>query len=256
MATRRYYSAIAVDNTLASSINNSVTSLTLNASPVGLPGSFPYALAVDYDTSSEELVLVTAASGSTLTITRAFNGTAAQAHNAGATVRHVIAAQDLTDFQDHAAAGPNGVHGITGALGTFLATPTSTTLASLISDETGTGSLVFGTSPTLSSPVLTTPKATIGFNVQTGTAYTLVATDQDTLVTLNNASAITLTVPPSIFTAGMAINIQQLGAGQVTVAAGSGVTITGTGTKLRAQYSAAVILCTGSNAFTLLGDII
>jgi hypothetical protein len=250
MATRRYYSAIAVDNTLASSINNSVTSLTLNASPVGLPGSFPYALAVDYDTSSEELVLVTAASGSTLTITRAFNGTAAQAHNAGATVRHVIAAQDLTDFQDHAAAGPNGVHGITGALGTFLTTPTSTTLASLISDETGSGSLVFGT-----SPVLTTPKSTIGFNAQTGTSYTLVATDQDTLVTLNNASAITLTVPPSIFTAGMAINIQQLGAGQVTVAAGSGVTITGTGTKLSKQYSAAVILCTASNAFTLIGDI-
>ena len=243
MATRRYYSAIAVDNTLASSINNSVTSLTLNASPVGLPGSFPYVIAVDYDTASEELVLVTNSSGSTLTITRAFNGTAAQAHNAGATVRHVLVAQDMTDFQDHAAA-TGSVHGIadTSALATLTGTQTLTNKTL--------------TTPTINSPVIATPKITIGFNAQTGTSYTLIATDQDILVTLSNSSAITLTVPPSIFSAGMAINIQQLGAGQVTIAAGSGVTITGTGTKLRAQYSAAVILCTGSNTFTLLGDII
>lgn len=101
---------------------------------------------------------------------------------------------------------------------------------------------------------------TLSFNAQTGTTYTLVIADLGKLVTLSNASGITLTVPPSVFATGNQINIQQIGAGQVTLAQGSGVTITSTGTtasapKLRAQYSAATIICTGSNTFTVLGDI-
>ena len=101
---------------------------------------------------------------------------------------------------------------------------------------------------------------TISFNAQTGTTYTLVAADLGKIVTLSNASGITLTVPPSVFASGNIINIQQIGAGQVTLAQGSGVTITSTGAtasapKLRAQYSAASIICTGSNTFTVIGDI-
>ena len=101
---------------------------------------------------------------------------------------------------------------------------------------------------------------TISFNAQTGTTYTLVAADLGKIVTLSNASGITLTVPPSVFSTGNIINIQQIGAGQVTLAQGAGVTITSTGAtasapKLRAQYSAASIICTGSNTFTVIGDI-
>ena len=98
------------------------------------------------------------------------------------------------------------------------------------------------------------------FDAETGTTYTLVAGNLNQLVTLNNASAITLTVPPSIFSAGDVINIAQIGAGQVTLAQGAGVTITSTGAtasapKLRAQYSAASIICTASNTFLVVGDI-
>ena len=245
MTTRRYYSATAVDNTVASSITNTSTNVTLSTSPVGFPSSYPYVLALDYNTASEELVLVTAASGSTLTITRSFNGSAAQAHNAGAVVRHVLVAQDMTDFQDHIAAGPGGVHGITGAAGTFLATPTSANLAAAVTDETGSGSLVFGTAPIIA----------MGINAQTSTSYTLVAADAAKLVTLYNTGGITLTIPAGTFSVGQAVNIQQTGAGQVTVQGDGTATFTGTGTKLRTQYSAATIICVATNTFTLIGDI-
>lgn len=101
---------------------------------------------------------------------------------------------------------------------------------------------------------------TLSFNAQTGTTYTLVASDSAKLVTLSNASGITLTVPPSVFSAGNQIHIQQIGAGQVTLAQGAGVTITSTGAtasapKLRVQYSAATIICTASNTFTVIGDV-
>jgi len=43
---------------------------------------------------------------------------------------------------------------------TFLATPTSANLIAAVSDETGSGSLVFGTSPTLVSPLLGNATAT------------------------------------------------------------------------------------------------
>jgi hypothetical protein len=101
---------------------------------------------------------------------------------------------------------------------------------------------------------------TLSFNAQTGTTYTLVAADLGKLVTLSNAGAITLTVPPSVFATGNIVNIQQIGAGQVTLAQGAGVTITSTGAtasapKLKKQYSAASIICTGSNTFTVIGDL-
>lgn len=101
---------------------------------------------------------------------------------------------------------------------------------------------------------------TIGFNAQTGTTYTLVIGDLGKIVTLSNASAITLTVPPSVFSTGNIINVQQIGVGQVTLSQGSGVTITSTGAtstapKTRARYSALSIICTGTDTFTVIGDI-
>jgi hypothetical protein len=98
------------------------------------------------------------------------------------------------------------------------------------------------------------------FDAETGTTYTLVAANLNQLVTLNNASAITLTVPPSVFSAGDVINIAQIGVGQVTLSQGVGVTINSTGAtatapKLRARYSAASIVCTASDTFLVVGDI-
>lgn len=240
----RYYSAIAVDNTLGSSITNSSLSLTLSALPVGYPSSFPFVLALDYNTPSEELVLVTASSGTTLTITRGWDGTTAAAHNAGATVRHVISAQDLTDTQNHYSA-TSGVHGVTGSV---VGTTDTQTLTNKTLDFTqNTITNVPGLS--FNIPILS----------QTGTTYTIALTNKDCLTQFTNASAVTVTVPTNAsvaFPIGAQVHIQQSGAGQVTVAAASGVTVNGTGTKLRIQWSAATLLKTATNAWTLIGDIL
>jgi hypothetical protein len=50
-----------------------------------------------------------------------------------------------------------GVSGLAANVATFLATPSSANLIAAVTDETGTGALVFGTGPTLSAPVLGTP---------------------------------------------------------------------------------------------------
>jgi hypothetical protein len=51
----------------------------------------------------------------------------------------------------------SAVSGLGTNVATFLATPSSANLASAITDETGSGALVFGTSPTISSALNTTP---------------------------------------------------------------------------------------------------
>lgn len=79
-------------------------------------------------------------------------------------------------------------------------------------------------------------------NIQTGTAYTLVAGDANTIVYLNNASPVTVTVPAAVFSAGDQIDFIQKGAGQVTFVAGSGLTLNTPETlKLEKQYAGGTI---------------
>ena len=96
-------------------------------------------------------------------------------------------------------------------------------------------------------------------NAQTGTTYTLVLLDAGKLVTLSNASAITLTVPPSssiAYAIGTSIDMVQIGAGQVTVVGGAGVTVNATpGLKFRAQYSAATLIEIATDSWILVGDL-
>ena len=101
---------------------------------------------------------------------------------------------------------------------------------------------------------------TIPLNTQTGTTYTLAAGDAGELVTLSNASAITLTVPTNAsvaFAIGTQITIAQANSGQVTVAGAVGVTVSASdsATKLRTQWSAATLIKTNTNSWILIGDI-
>jgi len=98
------------------------------------------------------------------------------------------------------------------------------------------------------------------FNAQTGTTYTLVLTDASKIVTMSNASANTLTVPPNssvAFPLGTQILVIQKGAGTTTIAAGSGVTINSEGgaLDLNAQYAGATLIKEGTDTWYLVGSI-
>ena len=139
-----------------------------------------------------------------------------------------------------------------------FASSTSAELAGKISDETGSGLLVFGTSPTISDPTLT-----YSINAQTGTTYTPVLTDAGKIITTSNGSAITLTIPPNssvAYAVGSSITIISIGAGLTTIAQGSGVTIasvgaTATAPVLRAQHSSATAIKIATDTWQVVGDI-
>ena len=93
-------------------------------------------------------------------------------------------------------------------------------------------------------------------NAQTGTTYTLVASDAGKLVTLTNAAAITLTVPGAVFTAGQRVDIGQRGAGAVTVVAGSGMTVNpppGGSLVMQGQYAYASLVLISATVADLVG---
>ena len=204
----------------------------------------------------------------------------------------------------------SGISGLGTGVATFLATPSSVNLAAAVTDETGTGALVFATSPTLVTPTLGvatatsvngntfttgtytltgaasktltfnnsltlagTDATTLTFgptdtyygitriaNAQTGTTYTLVLSDAGKYVTLDNAAAITMTVPLNssvAFPVGTQIDFAQLGAGQVTFAATGGVTINSDTSKLKigVRYGGATLIKTATDTWLLIGNL-
>jgi len=277
----RQYSSISVETTLASSINTTATTITVaTGTATALMGGITLApanadiftVALDVDTVNEEIVYVTQVSGDTLTISRGQAGTGSPAvsgvaHTAGASVKHVLTSDDLVFFRNNASpvasfAFSGSTSGTTTVQATAIAGTNTLTLPATTSDTlVGKATTDTLTNKTLTSPTITTPTQRLTLNAQTGTTYSLVIGDATyKLVTASNAAAITVTVPPSLFAIGDTINVQQIGAGQVTFAAGSGVTITSTGAtsaapKLRAQFSACTVVCTASNTFTIVGDL-
>ena len=91
-------------------------------------------------------------------------------------------------------------------------------------------------------------------------SYTLSSlTERDDLIEMGSATALTLTIPPATavdYPIGTSIDILQTGAGQVTVAAGAGVTVNSTpGLKLRTQWSSATLFKRAQNTWVVFGDL-
>ena len=125
---RRYYSSIAARTTLASGVDSSTTTFSVVAVS-GWPSSFPYTLIIDQDTVNEEVVEVTARTGTTLTVTRGVDGTSGVSHSAGAAVNHGVSARDFDE--------PNAFLNGTGVVTTAMIADESVTAAK-IDSETAT----------------------------------------------------------------------------------------------------------------------
>ena len=238
MATRKF-SSISVATTLASGINSSTTSVTVSTGTgaalmggvtlgAAVGGVYPdqFTVAIDPDTSNEEIVFVQYISSDTLTVVRGRAGSTAVAHSAGATVKHVLTSDDLNWFESNtspvttfgfkgSSSGTTTVQASAVASGTLTLPAATDTLVGKATTDTLTNKTL--TSPTVNTPTINDARQNITLNAQTGTTYTLALTDNGRLVTLSNASAITVTVPTNAsvaFSTGAIVNLQQIGAGQ------------------------------------------
>lgn len=147
-----------------------------------------------------------------------------------------------------------------------LTTPIIASISNSGTITVPTGTLTLATltgTETLTNKTLTAPIVNLTLNAQTGTTYTFVLTDNGKLVTASNASAQTYTIPPNAsvaYATGAQINVIAIGAGQVSFAAGAGVTIASTGAtstapKLRVQYSSATLIKVATDTWYVIGDI-
>jgi len=95
-----------------------------------------------------------------------------------------------------------GVSGLGTGIATFLATPSSANLASAVTDETGSGSLVFATSPTLVTPILGTPTSATLTNATGYTTANLVGTISNAQLANSTISGVSLGGSLANLTAG------------------------------------------------------
>jgi hypothetical protein len=133
---------------------------------------------------------------------------------------------------------------------TFLATPTSSNLAAAVSSVTGSGSLVFATSPTLVSPTINTEatfnatsytygtdaaaahRTALGLdtllnakaNLSGGNTFTGTQTISGSSLTLQNAGTVTLTLNDTAFANIPTFNLQQAGTTRARIEGGVGLT--------------------------------
>lgn len=121
--SNRNYSNVALPQGLTVSATTASTTLTV-ANTTGYPTP-PFLIGMERGTANEEVVLCTAMTSNTFTVTRAYDGTSAKNHSIGTQVEHTTAAIDYAEAGDHIVATTN-VHGLTGGAAVVGTTSTQT----------------------------------------------------------------------------------------------------------------------------------
>lgn len=185
--TTRNYSSTSQQTTLTGAITSGATSMVVQTGTAllggqSIAGGTTFTLVIDPDTALEEIVDATAVSTNTFTITRAIDGSSAQAHSAGAVIRHMAIGRDFREANTHIQASAD-VHGLTGG----------STVVGTISTQTLTNKTL--TAPTITDPIITgtaTAGAVLHFEGSTvddnETILTVVDPTQDNTITLPNTS--------------------------------------------------------------------
>lgn len=203
----RLYSSISVETTLATAISSTQTTMqVVTGTGSALMGGVTLAsgnvdqftVAIDPDTSNEEIVFVTGISGDVLTIVRGRAGSANITHGAGALVRHVLTSDDLSYFNtaiQPAALTARGDMYVATNSGVVSNLPVGSNNQVLTADSTLSKGMKWAT-PTTGT--VTSVTAGTGLTGGTITATGTVAIDTSVVVDLTTAQTLTnktLTAP-------------------------------------------------------------
>lgn len=116
-----------------------------------------------------------------------------------------------------------GVAGLAAGIALFLGAPSSANLAAALTDETGTGPLVFASGPTLTAPTINAPS--FGVPVTKTAAFTLAANEN--MVICNGVASIPVTLPAASSAPGRTVRIKNIAAFTVTSATANVVPLAG-----------------------------
>jgi trimeric autotransporter adhesin len=118
----RKYSSVSLETEVVGSLTTSATSIVVaNATnllgginPASITSTDDFIIVINPETSSEEIVRVTAVTSNTLTVVRGYDGSTGKTHTSGAKVRHMAIGEDMRDAAAHIEA--TAAHGATGAV--------------------------------------------------------------------------------------------------------------------------------------------
>jgi hypothetical protein len=196
--TTRNYSSRSQQTTLTSAVTAGASTMVVQSGTAlmggqSIPAGTTFTIVIDPDTAIEEIVDATAVSTNTLSITRGIDGSSAQAHSAGAVVRHMAIGRDYRESNAHIEAS-TGVHGISN----------SSSVVGTIDTQTLTNKTL--TAPTITNPSISGAgvDASIVFEGATADAY------ETTLTVVDPTQDNTLTLPNTTGTVVVATAVQTL----------------------------------------------